>query len=217
MLNATVLRLAVQDAFSDLNDRLYNGEDITCADYIKAFGDVFLDHINNNVVVSFSWDGTGTDVTNGATVADPMVSFVVNGSSGAGTLAVLQDAGGASLASCTSGSLDDVGLGYHEDFLTKLTKLIQGLLVTLPTTAAIPPGTFAPLMVQFDQGGELRVDFSGMDTMSEHDDVLEEFCDRLLESFRANFKSTTAAVRMVASFPNVTGGFNGSVEMASIS
>jgi hypothetical protein len=174
-------------------------------DYSEAFGDGFLKCICDNVMVQFTWDGTGTDVVSGSTLPDPSYptgGFLVSGASGEGVL---------------------VGPGKNDPsmlntFLGNLSSLVSGLKVTLP---AVPGVTlFNPVTVKFKAGAKLSADPSqyAKGGNPSYEGVLKGVCADLIDSFKKNFASTTDGTNYVtALIANVPAGFSGSVAMASIS
>jgi hypothetical protein len=173
------------------------------ADYNKAFGEGFLKYICENVVVGFSWDGKGTDVSSGSSVPDPTypAGFSVSGSSGGGTL---------------------VGPGQNDvsmlnTFLGNLSALVSDLVVMLPVVSGAT--SFLPASVKFKAGAKLSANpASHVDHSNPtYEAILKGVCGELVQSFKANFMSETDAVHFVIPMANVPAGFSGKVKMTSLS
>jgi hypothetical protein len=172
-------------------------------DYNKAFGDGFLKYVCDNVVVQFTWNGTGVDSSSGSTVPDPLSvsGFSVSGSNGGGVLA-------------GPGPTDPSKINT---FLGNLSVLAAGLVVTLPVG---PSGAvFTPATVTFKVGALLSADPSAHVSPSgpSYGEILQGVCEDLISSFKKNFPSEFNCVHFVPTMANVPAGFSGTVSMSSIS
>jgi hypothetical protein len=173
------------------------------ADYSKAFGDGFLKYVCDNVVVVFTWDGTGTDVSSGSTITDPLCAtgFSVSGATGGGTL----EGPGASDPSKIN------------SFLGNLSSLVSDLEVMLPAVPGV--SSFNIATVKFKANAKLSAEPSKHATgdSPSYEGILGAVCKELIDSFKANFLSDTDCVHFVTAMPNVSAGFSGTASMASIS